>query len=155
MGHVPTEVAKTVLEVADVAWTALESCHHHYRDHDAAANPNPSDEKELESLRSENRRLRDLLQQNLNLLQNLSESPCLLQDCPSDVRKLVSYIYEIIFLCIYRCFMFIIFEIRVLLIWFYLFVMLILPRVGNFIASHRQELNFCLNFWILRKVIKP
>ncbi|KAE9456756.1 hypothetical protein C3L33_11339, partial [Rhododendron williamsianum] len=92
VGHVPIEVAKTVLEVADVAWTALESCHHHHHDrhdHDAAAseerNPNAAEEKELESLRSENRRLRDLLQQNLNLLQNLSESPCLLEDCPSDL----------------------------------------------------------------------
>jgi len=86
VGHVPVEVAKTVLEVADVAWTALESCHRHrnHHDHDAASEE-ASEERELESLRSENRRLRNLLQENLKLLQNLSESPCLLEDCPSDL----------------------------------------------------------------------
>lgn len=91
VGHVPVEVAKTVLEVADVAWTALESCHRHrnHHDHDAASEE-ASEERELESLRSENCRLRNLLQENLKLLQNLSESPCLLEDCPSDVRKFIS-----------------------------------------------------------------
>ena len=82
------EVAKTVLEVADVAWTAVEHTHHyrHRCSHPvapAAADVCPSDQ-DLESLRSENRRLRNLLDLNLNLLQNLSKSPCL-DNCPPDV----------------------------------------------------------------------
>ncbi|CAL5414523.1 unnamed protein product [Camellia sinensis] len=83
--HHPIEVAKTVLEVADVAWTAVERSHHHHDKHAGAAAAPPSLEEELESLRSENSRLRDLLKQNLGLLQNLSESPCLLEDCPPDL----------------------------------------------------------------------
>ncbi|XP_057490565.1 uncharacterized protein LOC130776383 [Actinidia eriantha] len=92
VGHVPMEVAKTVMEVADVAWTAVETCHHlQHRDrHEDEVtnerNHTPSEEEELESLRSENRRLKKLLEQNLKLLQNLSESPCLLQDCPTDLH---------------------------------------------------------------------
>ncbi|KAL2317794.1 hypothetical protein Fmac_031670 [Flemingia macrophylla] len=79
------EVAKTVLEVADVAWTAVEHTHH-YRHHNlpvAADNNCPSD-SDLESLRSENRRLRNLLENNLKLLQNLSDSPCF-ANCPHDL----------------------------------------------------------------------
>jgi len=83
------EVAKTVLEVADVAWTAVEHTHH-YRRHSHSVPPAaestdecPSDH-DLEALRSENRRLRNLLDQNLKLLQNLSESPCF-DNCPPDV----------------------------------------------------------------------
>lgn len=82
------EVAKTVLEVADVAWTAVEHTHH-YRRHSHSVAPFesaddcPSDH-DLKALRSENRRLRNLLDQNLKLLQNLSESPCL-DNCPPDV----------------------------------------------------------------------
>ncbi|KAL5579766.1 hypothetical protein UlMin_012208 [Ulmus minor] len=87
-GREAVEVAKTVLEVADVAWTAME-CHHHYRHHQeheaAEATEHSSSEEELESLRLENRRLRDLLAHNLKLLQNLSESPALLNDCPPDL----------------------------------------------------------------------
>lgn len=41
-------------------------------------------EEELESLRSENRRL--TLEQKLKLLQSLSESPSLLLDSPPDVN---------------------------------------------------------------------
>ncbi|KAK9270231.1 hypothetical protein L1049_025808 [Liquidambar formosana] len=87
-GNGAIEVAKTVLEVADVAWTAIESHqHHHHHDQEAAGDQNrsPSSEEELESLRSENRRLRSLLEQNLKLLQNLSQSPCLSKDCPPDL----------------------------------------------------------------------
>ncbi|KAF5739660.1 hypothetical protein HS088_TW12G00869 [Tripterygium wilfordii] len=94
-GHDAVEVAKTVLEVADVAWTAMECCHHlhHHENHEEGVQEThcASEEQELESLRSENRRLRNLLEQNLRLLQNLSESPCLLNDCPPDLyARLVS-----------------------------------------------------------------
>ncbi|CAK9156936.1 unnamed protein product [Ilex paraguariensis] len=95
VGHNPIEVAKTVLEVADVAWTAVECCQHlHHRDPhenhegdgDSRDTTSLSEEEEFEALRAENQRLRNLLEQNLKLLQNLSESPCLLQDCPSDLH---------------------------------------------------------------------
>lgn len=86
------EVAKTVMEVADVAWTAVE-CSHHFHGHHDHDNKSVDDQKEtkpvateeVESLKLENRRLRNLLEQNLKLLQNLSESPCLMNDCPPDV----------------------------------------------------------------------
>ncbi|XP_040865314.1 uncharacterized protein [Glycine max] len=83
------EVAKTVLEVADVAWTAVEHTHHlRHRSHPVPAAPAadvcPSDQ-DLESLRSENRRLRNLLDQNLKLLQNLSEATCF-DNCPPDLN---------------------------------------------------------------------
>ncbi|CAI8605536.1 unnamed protein product [Vicia faba] len=83
------EVAKTVLEVADVAWTAVE-CGHHLRHHNPALTPSdnailPSDH-DLESLQSENRRLRSLLDQNLKLLSNLSESNSFINNCPPDLH---------------------------------------------------------------------
>ncbi|KAL1309904.1 hypothetical protein HN51_052636 [Arachis hypogaea] len=100
MGHhrEAVEVAKTVLEVADVTFAAVEYGHHylHHKHHNAAVQEPPaancpSDEEELQSLRSENRRLRNLLEQNLKLLQNLSESPSFLNNCPSDLHdRLVS-----------------------------------------------------------------
>ena len=80
--HGAVEVAKTVIEVADVAWMALEKTHHHQHQEQNTATL----DEELESLRSENRRLKNLLEQNLKLLQNLSESPSLSHDCPPDVR---------------------------------------------------------------------
>lgn len=92
VGRNPIEVAKTVLEVADVAWTAVECCHNHHNDHKPIAEHHhdteaqEAEDLELEALRSENHRLRKLLEQNLKLLQNLSESPALLQDCPSDLH---------------------------------------------------------------------
>ncbi|CAH9129675.1 unnamed protein product [Cuscuta epithymum] len=91
----PIEVAKTVLEVADVAWTAVECCHHYHRDGRKEAPSSPSlksnrVEGDLEALRSENQRLRQLLEQNLKLLQPILQSPKLLQDCPSDVRTFTS-----------------------------------------------------------------
>ncbi|KAF8405729.1 hypothetical protein HHK36_007806 [Tetracentron sinense] len=81
------EVAKTVLEVADVAWTAIEHHHHHHHQDHATVEDrqNGSSEEELESLRSENHRLRSLLEQNLKLLEHLSQSPSLLKDCPPDL----------------------------------------------------------------------
>ncbi|KAH1122951.1 hypothetical protein J1N35_006111 [Gossypium stocksii] len=91
-GHEAVEVAKTVLEVADVAWTALECSHHLHHHHDAPHNLHNSElQKELETLKSENRRLRNQLEQNLKLLNNLSESPVLLNDCPPNLyARLVS-----------------------------------------------------------------
>ncbi|XVE60340.1 hypothetical protein DITRI_Ditri05aG0121300 [Diplodiscus trichospermus] len=88
-GHEAVEVAKTVLEVADVAWTAMERCHHHHDHNEHHDNSNL--EKELEALKSENRRLRNHLEQNLKLLNNLSESPAILNDCPPNLyARLVS-----------------------------------------------------------------
>ncbi|CAN4081334.1 unnamed protein product [Withania somnifera] len=57
-GHNPIEVAKTVLEVADVAWYHTQTT---LFDH--------SGKDELKSLRSEKERLKRLLEQNLMLLQ--------------------------------------------------------------------------------------
>jgi hypothetical protein len=76
--------------VADVAWKAMEFTQHHHLHENHQHEPGndtknkPVDEK-LESLRSENKRLRNLLEQNLKLLQNLAESPCLLHECPTHV----------------------------------------------------------------------
>ncbi|CAJ2674452.1 unnamed protein product [Trifolium pratense] len=87
--HHAVEVAKTVLEVADVAWTAVE-CGHHLRHHDHTVTPNDNDnypsDHDLESLQSENRRLRNLLDQNLKLLYNLSESNSFINNCPPDLH---------------------------------------------------------------------
>ncbi|KAB2025387.1 hypothetical protein ES319_D06G144600v1 [Gossypium barbadense] len=91
-GHEAVEVAKTVLEVTDVAWTALDCSHHLHHHHNAPHNLHNSElQKELENLKSENRRLRNQLEQNLKLLNNLSESPVLLNDCPPNLyARLVS-----------------------------------------------------------------
>lgn len=83
------EVAKTVIEVADVAWSAVEHCHHHLH-HDGPKKPSPPESKggedlDIESVRAENERLRLLLEKNLNLLQEISSSPALMHNCPSDV----------------------------------------------------------------------
>ncbi|XP_028775002.1 uncharacterized protein LOC114731912 isoform X2 [Neltuma alba] len=79
------EVAKTVLEVADVAWTAVE-CSHHLRHHGNSHSSSDESDANLESLRSENRRLRSLLEKNLVLLYKLSQSPSFLNDCPPDLQ---------------------------------------------------------------------
>lgn len=97
MGHAhgAVEVAKTVMEVADLAWAAVELLHNHNHHHE---NPNPQNPgepnstlslspQELEDLRNENRRLRELLEQNLKLLQNFSASPYSRDDhCPPDLH---------------------------------------------------------------------
>lgn len=110
-GNVPIEVAKTVLEVAEVAWSAIETHHHihqHHHDHDYNHDhDSPPSNHDLESLRTENRRLRSLLQKNLELFQDLSHSPCLSKDCPPDVRipfsvpRLVSQILSSIFIYLF------------------------------------------------------
>ncbi|KAI4389163.1 hypothetical protein MLD38_001419 [Melastoma candidum] len=87
------EVAKTVLEVADVAWTAVEIHQHHHRDDADGDRPKGTtsgvaggaEKDEVEALRSENGKLRNLLEQNLKLLRNLSDASCLINDCPPDL----------------------------------------------------------------------
>ncbi|KAL0391737.1 UNVERIFIED_CONTAM: hypothetical protein Sradi_2396500 [Sesamum radiatum] len=86
VGHMSMEVAKTVLEVADVAWTAVECCHNHHHETPPAPEVKERGDLDIEALRSENERLRKLLQNNLNLLQQISSSPTLLHDCPSDLH---------------------------------------------------------------------
>lgn len=85
--HMSMAVAKTV---ADVAWTAIETQqrhnHHHNRETPLLMpSPPGKEDLEIESLRSENQRLRNLLQQNLTLFQSMSTEPSLLQNCPLDV----------------------------------------------------------------------
>lgn len=79
------EVAKTVLEVADVAWTAVE-CSDHLRHHGDSHSSSDENDENLKSLRTENRRLRSLLEKNLVLLHKLSQSPSFLNDCPPDLH---------------------------------------------------------------------
>ncbi|CAN6583870.1 unnamed protein product [Malus baccata var. baccata] len=95
-GHGAIEVAKTVMEVADVAWTAMEHGRHHlhHEDHDGEGTRCAVSDEELEALRAENRRLRNSLEQNLKLLENLSESPAVLDDCPPDVNDLGSIYFD-------------------------------------------------------------
>ncbi|KAL0360230.1 UNVERIFIED_CONTAM: hypothetical protein Sradi_3707500 [Sesamum radiatum] len=82
------EVAKTVLEVADVAWAAVECCHRHGHHATLPSVPEIRErgESDMEALRSENERLRQLLEKNLTLLQEMSSSSTLLQNCPSDLH---------------------------------------------------------------------
>ncbi|KAK1369361.1 GPI-anchored protein like [Heracleum sosnowskyi] len=78
------EMAKTVMEVAEVAFTALECCHMQHQLHqDDHPLPSMSSEEEMKLLQSENRRLKNLLQQNLELLPHLYECP---PDCPPDLH---------------------------------------------------------------------
>ncbi|KAJ0981558.1 hypothetical protein J5N97_009813 [Dioscorea zingiberensis] len=80
VGHphgVPLEVVSTVLEMADMAWTALE--HRRERKLEAA------EDQELAQLRAENLRLRGILEENLGLLRGLSQTPSISQDCPPDL----------------------------------------------------------------------
>ncbi|XP_057532510.1 uncharacterized protein LOC130810455 [Amaranthus tricolor] len=83
MGHAreAVEVAKTVVEVAELAWSTAEFIHHNKSNH-----PHTSSD-ELEDLRNENKRLKELLEQNLKLLDNISSSPCFLKDCPTDLHE--------------------------------------------------------------------
>uniref|UniRef100_A0A7N1A1U4 Uncharacterized protein n=1 Tax=Kalanchoe fedtschenkoi TaxID=63787 RepID=A0A7N1A1U4_KALFE len=83
------EVAMTVMEVAEVAWSAIEhrQTHDNHTETAAAehrAESTTSVDWELEALRSENQRLKALLQENLKLLQDLSQSlqPPQAKDCP-------------------------------------------------------------------------
>lgn len=76
------KAAKTVMEMAEVALTAVECCHKHH----LLPETTSSHEQQLQSLRSENLRLKKLLQENLMLLHNIAhDSASLLPDCPPDV----------------------------------------------------------------------
>ncbi|GJY25816.1 hypothetical protein Tco_0400542 [Tanacetum coccineum] len=86
MGRISIESAKTVLEVAELAFKTVEFSHNHHLPHKNDDVKKPS---ELEGLRMENEKLRALLQENVKLLQNISESPCLLQDCPPDEQAAI------------------------------------------------------------------
>lgn len=91
-GHGAIEVAKTVIEVADVAWKAMECVEHFHHEHehhhhDEEPKAGAISDEQLDALRAENRRLRKSLEQNLKLLENLTESPSLLNDCPPDVSN--------------------------------------------------------------------
>ncbi|KAJ8424662.1 hypothetical protein Cgig2_003096 [Carnegiea gigantea] len=89
-GHEAVEVAKTVLEMADLAWSAVEHLHQHenHSNHEDCGQGGCNlSVEELENVRKENRRLRELLEQNLKLLQNLAASPCFINDCPRDLHE--------------------------------------------------------------------
>ncbi|PIA47346.1 hypothetical protein AQUCO_01400191v1, partial [Aquilegia coerulea] len=78
--HEGIGMVETVLEVADVAWNAMEIRQRHHKQNEDQSDVN----KEIESLRVENCRLRKILEENLQLLQRLSESSSLSDDdCPS------------------------------------------------------------------------
>lgn len=92
MGHAreAVEVAKTVVEVAELAWSAAELLHHNNSNypHNSSDQPNsPISVNEFQDLRNENQRLKELLEQNLRLLHNISSSPSFLQDCPPDLHE--------------------------------------------------------------------
>lgn len=83
-GAHPLEVVETVLEVADVAWAALE------RRHDSRLCATAQEERlfadgELERQRAENRRLREIIEENTNVFEALQRSLSLSKDCPDDV----------------------------------------------------------------------
>lgn len=86
------EVAKTVLEVADVAWTAIESCNHHRHHELSPPETKETGDMDIETLRSENERLHQLLEKNLSLLQEISNSSTLMHDCPADVCNLFPFL---------------------------------------------------------------
>lgn len=95
---IPLEVVGTMIEMADVAWYALE--------HRPGANKAAAPEKALSSgeevaakeagaeeageelarLRTENLRLRTQLADNLALLQGVYKASSISKDCPADVR---------------------------------------------------------------------
>ncbi|KAL5982494.1 hypothetical protein ACLOJK_016567 [Asimina triloba] len=79
----PLELVETVLEVADVAWSAIDHRRHAADERRCEALTND----ENASLQIENQRLRAQLQENLVLLQSLAESPGLSKECPPDVRS--------------------------------------------------------------------
>lgn len=76
-GHqIPLEVVGTMIEMADVAWNAIE----HRMDRKVA----PKREDEVARIRSENQRLKTLLADNLSVLQDISQASSLAKDCPPD-----------------------------------------------------------------------
>ncbi|XP_021740366.1 uncharacterized protein LOC110706710 [Chenopodium quinoa] len=93
MGHAKEAVdaAKIVVEVAELAWCAAELLHRNnhsdHPDNSVAEFNAPLTVEEFEEIRTENRQLKELLEQNLKLFQKISSSPCLLQDCPPDLHE--------------------------------------------------------------------
>ncbi|KAI3983897.1 hypothetical protein MKX01_011605 [Papaver californicum] len=92
------EMVETVMGVAKVAFEAVEFKHNHLDHHRDDHNKSEKDqqyhqalsieeEKEIEALRYENHRLRNILEENLKLFQNISQSPSLTKDCPTDLYK--------------------------------------------------------------------
>jgi hypothetical protein len=87
-GAIPMEVVGTMIEMADVAWHALD-----HRKHRVKASPEKSPaaampEEELERLRSENLRLKSQLADNLAVLQSIYKVPSFSKDCPTDVSSI-------------------------------------------------------------------
>ncbi|XP_020584436.1 uncharacterized protein LOC110027378 [Phalaenopsis equestris] len=77
-GHqIPLEVVGTMIEMADVAWNAIE----HRRERKVP----PKGEEEVARIRSENQRLKTLLAENLSILQGISQASSLARDCPPDL----------------------------------------------------------------------
>ncbi|KAG6516287.1 uncharacterized protein LOC121971706 [Zingiber officinale] len=79
-GHgISVEVVGSMLEMADMAWHALE----HRRERGVAVH----DDHESARLRDENLRLRTILSDNLALLQTIYNSPEVSLDCPPDLHS--------------------------------------------------------------------
>lgn len=80
-GHgIPLEVVKTVVEIAELAWSALE----HHRENRKAGGED--DDHEISRLRSENLLLRGILEENLQILKKVSEDCSFSKDdCPPDL----------------------------------------------------------------------
>ncbi|XP_020681257.1 uncharacterized protein LOC110098697 [Dendrobium catenatum] len=77
-GHrIPLEVMGSMIEVANVAWNALE-----HRQERKIVN---AEEEEIARLHSENHRLKALLAENAPLLHEISQVPSLVNECPSDL----------------------------------------------------------------------
>ncbi|XP_020691681.1 uncharacterized protein LOC110106220 [Dendrobium catenatum] len=77
-GHqIPLEVVGTMIEMADVAWNAIE----HRRERNVVLKV----EEEAARIRSENERLKTLLAENISVLQGISQASSLAKDCPADL----------------------------------------------------------------------
>lgn len=90
VGHaVPLEVVKTVVEIAEVAWTALE--HRRESKHVVAG------EEEISQLRAENLRLREILEENLRILLKTIQNRSLSEvdgDCPPDIYECLEAVVD-------------------------------------------------------------
>ncbi|KAJ8498577.1 hypothetical protein OPV22_009129 [Ensete ventricosum] len=82
VGHahrIPLEVVTSMLEMADMAWTALE--------HRRGGRAGDAEDDEAAQLRAENLRLRGILADNVAILQTIYDSPALSSDCPPDLHS--------------------------------------------------------------------
>lgn len=91
IGH-SLKVVETVMEIAEVAWKAYE--YHHgkvftvdqlEREVGNETIREEEEESDLVKVKEENRRLKAVLGENLNLLHSLSKSPVVSADCLEDV----------------------------------------------------------------------